>query len=82
MIWYNRIWDTSRYKSISTYVDLDVDLEEWSTEELIEEIRSREDESFEGEESVLNTICNKIKLGQNYEQEIRDLIYHKLGRIV
>lgn len=72
----------SRYKSVSTYVDIDVDLEEWSTEELIEELQSREDNSYEGEESVLHTICDKIKLGQSYEQDIRDLIYHKLGKIV
>jgi len=72
----------SSYKSISTYVDVDVELSEWSTEELWEEIRSREDESFEGEESVLYIICDKIKLGQSYEQDLRDLIYHKLGKIV
>lgn len=72
----------SRYKSVSTYVDVDIDLDEWSTEELIEELQSREDQSYGGEESVLSTICDKIKLGQNYEQELKDLIYHKLGRIV
>jgi len=72
----------SSYKSISTYVDVDVELSEWSTEELLEEIRSREDESFEGEESALHTICDKIKLGQSYDQDLRDLIYHKLGKIV
>jgi len=72
----------SRYKSISTYVDVDIDLEEWTTEELIEELNSRNDESFEGEVSVLHTICDKIKLGQNYEQDLKDLIYHKLGKIV
>ena len=72
----------SRYKSISTYVDVDIDLSEWDTEDLIEELQSREDESYGGEESVLHTIYDKIKLGQSYEQDIRDLIYHKLGKIV
>lgn len=71
-----------RYKSVSTYVDIDVDLEEWSTEELWEEIQSREDHSYAGEESVLDTICTKMKLGQNYEQDLKDLIYHKLGKII
>jgi hypothetical protein len=72
----------SRYKSISTYVDVDIDLSEWDTDELIEELNSRNDESFEGEENALYTICDKIKLGQSYEQDLRDLIYHKLGKIV
>lgn len=72
----------SRYKSISTYVDVDIDLSEWDTEELIEELNSRNDDQFEGEESVLHTICDKIKLGQSYEQDLKDLIYHKLGKIV
>lgn len=31
----------SRYKSIETYVDVEVDLDEWTDEELLEELRSR-----------------------------------------
>lgn len=31
----------SRYKTITEYVDVEMSLEEWETEELIEEIKSR-----------------------------------------
>ena len=70
----------SSYKSISTYVDVDVELSEWSTEELLEEIRSREDESFEGEESALHTICDKNNDCYRREREAHfDFLNQKSG---
>jgi len=71
----------SRYKTISTYTDVDVDLSEWSTEELMEELASRADESYEGEDGVLYTIWRKRRLNEDYQRELDELIYARIGKI-
>lgn len=79
----------SRYKSISTYVDIDIDLEEFTDDELIEELESRG--KMIGDSRVtprgdaialLTSIYEKRRSGKEYQSELNELIYNALGRIV
>ena len=71
-------------KTIYTEVEVDVDLEEFSTADLLEELQSRGDlppEYSDGKE-VLESIYQKRRLGQDYQPELTALIYLGLGRIL
>ena len=47
----------SRYKTVETYVDVEVDLDEWTDEELLEELRSRNVETDETDSpDIVNAI--------------------------
>lgn len=68
---------------VSTYVD--VDLDEFDTDDLIEELEKRgkgfEVSSVSGTELV-SRIYQKRRCGQDYQQELDDLIYMSIGRII
>ena len=70
--------------TIETYVEVDVSLTDFDTDDLIEELESRGkmtgDNSTENGDLV-KQIYEKRKLGQEYEQELQDLIYNVLGKI-
>ena len=71
-------------KTIITEVEVDVDLDEFSTADLLEELQSRGDlppEYSDGKE-VLESIYQKRRLGQDYQPELTALIYLGLGRIL
>lgn len=79
----------SRYKTIYTEVEVDVDLEEFDTDELIEELESRG--SVLGDNRVmphgdnielLRQIFENRRVGKDYQVELDNLIYNTLGRIV
>lgn len=66
-------------------VEIDVDLEDFDTDELVEELERRGRSASESESDVteiLTAIWHKRRLGQEYEQELDNLIYQALGRIV
>jgi len=72
------------YKTIYTEVEVDVDLSEFDTDDLIEELESRGagvDNYGDGKE-ILQSIYEKRRLGQDYQFELQALIYLGLGRIV
>jgi hypothetical protein len=73
------------YKTIYTEVEVDVDLNDFDTDDLIEELESRgmgfEVASQTGTE-LLTAIYLKRRLGQDYQRELDDLIYVGIGRIV
>lgn len=76
------------YRTISTYVDVDVDLEEFSDEELFEELQSRGKVIGDSrvrpltEPSVLlHSIYEKRRIGDDYQSELDELIYSTIGRI-
>lgn len=75
----------SRYKRIYTEVEVDVDLSEFDTEDLIDELESRragvEAEFGDGKE-LLEKIWQKRRTGQNYQGELDQLIWMGLGKIV
>lgn len=74
------------YRTISTEVDVDIDLSEFDTEDLIEELESRGAgigvDSFGDGTEVLQTIYQKRRLGKDYQQELDELIWLGLGKII
>jgi len=72
------------YKTIYTEVEVDVDLSDFETDDLIEELESRGSgvlDYGDGKE-VLQSIFEKRRLGQDYQLELETLIYLGLGRII
>ena len=72
------------YKTIYTEVEVDVNLGDFDTDDLLEELESRGSGVLgygDGKE-VLESIYQKRRLGQDYQTELETLIYLGLGRIV
>ena len=76
----------SRYKTVT--VDAEVDLSDFDTDDLIEELESRgkwpgsSDIRFDSTE-LLETIWKKRRLGNHdYQTELDQLIYAVLGKII
>lgn len=76
------------YKTVYTEVEVDVDLSEFDTDDLIEELESRgvdyNTNGVDGDEmrAVLEQIWQKRRTGKNYQSELDQLIYGILGKIV
>ena len=72
------------YKTIYTEVEVDVDLCDFDTDDLIEELESRGSGvlGYGDGQDVLRSIYEKRRLGQDYQFELDALIYLGLGRIV
>ena len=73
------------YKTIYTEVEVDVDLGDFNTDDLIEELESRDSEIAQGygdSKEVLQIIYEKRRMGQDYQEELDQLIWLGLGRIV
>jgi len=65
-------------------VEVDIDLDDFDTDELIEELERRGTGTVEygnGTE-VLQSIYEKRRLGQDYQQDLDRLIYLGLGKIL
>jgi len=72
------------YKTIYTEVEVDVELSEFDTDDLIEELESRgagTGEFGDGKE-ILEAIYEKRRLGKDYQIELDQLIWLGLGKIV
>jgi len=71
--------------SVYTEVEVDVDLEDFDTDDLVEELEKRgmgfEVGSRSGTE-LLTAIYLKRRLGQDYQRELDELIYLGIGKIV
>lgn len=72
------------YKTIYTEVEVDVDLGDFDTDDLIEELESRGSGvlDYGDGKDVLRSIYEKRRLGQDYQFELDALIYLGLGRII
>jgi len=73
------------YKTIYTEVEVDVDLSEFDTEDLVEELESRGggvESGFGDGKEILQVIYEKRRLNKNYQQELDQLIWLGLGKIV
>lgn len=74
-------------KSVSVYkeIEIDVELDDFSDDDLIEELERRgkglEIGSWESSE-LLTRIYEKRRLGKDYQQELDELIYQNIGRIL
>jgi len=74
----------SRTKTVYTEVEVDVDLGDFDTSDLIEELESRGSGSVDygdGRE-LLEKIYLLRRIGRDYQSELDALIYSGLGRIV
>ena len=65
-------------------VEVDVDLSDFSTDELIEELESRGSGTpdYGDGRDTLRVLYEKRRLGQDYQQELDKLIWLGLGKIV
>jgi hypothetical protein len=71
---------------VYTDVEVDVDLTDFETEDLIDELESRgdlpTDNDFDAKE-MLNAIWLKRRLGNHdYQTELDQLIYHVIGKVI
>jgi len=72
------------YKTIYTEVEVDVNLSDFATDDLIEELESRGSGTLDygdGKE-VLEAIYEKRRLGKDYQQELDQLIWLGLGKFL
>jgi hypothetical protein len=72
------------YKTIYTEVEVDVNLGDFETDDLIEELESRGSGtlSYGDGTDVLRTIYEKRRTGKDYQSELEQLIYLGLGKII
>jgi hypothetical protein len=72
------------YKTIYTEVEVDVDLSEFDTDDLIEELESRGagDVNNGDNTNTLRTIYEKRRLGVDYQHELDQLIWSGLGKVL
>jgi len=70
--------------SVYTEVEVDVDLEDFDTDDLIEELEKR-GRGFDVDSSspteLVTAIHEKRRLGVDYQRELDELIYVTIGRI-
>jgi len=72
------------YKTIYTEVEVDVDLADFDTDDLVEELESRgagTTDYGDGRE-LLTAIWLKRRQGQDYQTELSQLIYNGIGKII
>jgi hypothetical protein len=73
------------YKTIYTEVEVDVDLSDFDTDDLLEELESRGAASVEAgvANELLQAIWLKRRVGRtDYQTELDQLIYAGLGKII
>ena len=65
-------------------VEVDVDLSDFETDDLIEELESRGAGAtdYGDGKDILMAIYEKRRMGQNYQQELDQLIWLGLGRVI
>ncbi|CAB4220939.1 hypothetical protein UFOVP1636_81 [uncultured Caudovirales phage] len=78
----------SKYKSIYTEVEVEVDLTDFDTEDLLEELEDRGELSLRtgpgpyDSKELVEKIWMLRRNGRDYQQPLNDLIYQVTGRIV
>lgn len=74
------------YKTVYTEVEVDVDLGDFDTDDLLEELESRGALPVESEynsKELLETIWLKRRMGRtDYDSELDQLIYMGIGKII
>lgn len=75
-------------RSIYTEVEVDVDLDDFDTDDLVEELKSRgydyEVDGVNGDDmrQLLEEIWYKRRLDRDYQRELDQLIWGVLGKII
>lgn len=73
----------SRYISVEKYIDVDVDMDDFNDEDIIAEFESRGlGVAPSDSKELLQAIFEKRRTGQDFAQELDQLIYNTLGRLV
>jgi hypothetical protein len=76
----------SKYKTVYTEVEVDVDISEFETEDLLDELEARGSLPVEGSfdsKELVEKIWMKRRLGNHdYQTELDQLIYQVLGHVV
>ncbi len=76
----------SKYRTVYTEVEVEVDISEFDTEDLIDELENRGELPADGSDSakeLITAIWLKRRLGDhNYQTELDSLIYTVLGKVV
>jgi len=76
----------SKYRTVYTEVEVEVDISEFSTDDLLDELASRSSLPIEGDlnsKELLEKIWLKRRNGNNdYQEELDRLIYEVLGYVV
>jgi hypothetical protein len=71
--------------TVETYVEVDVDLSDFDTYDLIEELEKR-GRGFEVDSNTPSELVTKIyelrRIGRDYQRELDELIYLAIGRMV
>jgi hypothetical protein len=74
------------YKTIYTEVEVDVDISDFGTQDLLDELDARGElpaEASHDAKELLHAIWMKRRLGNNdYQQELDQLIYQVLGHVI
>jgi hypothetical protein len=73
-----------KYVTIEKYIDIDVDMEDFDTDDLVTELERRgagTTEYGDGKD-ILQAIYEKRRLGKDYQQELDQLIWLGLGKII
>ena len=75
----------SKYKTVYTEVEVEVDLTDFETEDLIEELEDRGQSMGNGpydSKELLEQIWMLRRNGKDYQLQLDNLIYNVTGRIV
>ena len=72
------------YKTVYTEVEVDVDLGDFETDDLLDELESRGELPLDKGDSkeLLESIWLKRRLGADYQQELDQLIWAGLGKVL
>jgi DNA-binding transcriptional regulator GbsR (MarR family) len=62
--------------------EIDVDLSDFATEDLLEELRDRQEHLAFPAKEIINIIYEKRRINQDYQKELNNLIYEVLGKII
>ena len=73
------------YRTISTYVDVDVDLNEFDDDELLDELdrRNIQPEGWDNPENTKELVYKmyeKVCLNKNIDEELREFFWRTIGR--
>ena len=69
------------YKTLYTEVEVDVDLSDFDTEDLIEELESRgKNYAIGNSAELIDKIFQLRRLGKNFDKELDEYLYIQTGR--
>jgi hypothetical protein len=72
----------SKYKTVYTEVEVEVDLTDFETEDLIEELEDRGAGAMDDSKELVEQIWMLRRNGKDYQRQLNDLIYNVTGRII